>query len=89
MSCCQSCLTGIRAALASRTIITMLPSSPQVQEVYSRIIPALSTLSKGLKAETLCIDSTTLDVEVSRKVASDVTGLGARMVDAPVSGGME
>ncbi|KAH6918803.1 3-hydroxyisobutyrate dehydrogenase [Coprinopsis sp. MPI-PUGE-AT-0042] len=77
-----------QAALASSTIITMLPSSPQVEEVYSRIVPALSSLPKSQKAETLCIDSTTLDVEVARKVASDVTGLGSRMVDAPVSGGV-
>ncbi|EAU88397.1 3-hydroxyisobutyrate dehydrogenase [Coprinopsis cinerea okayama7 len=77
-----------QAALASGTIITMLPSSPQVQEVYSKIIPALSSLPKELARHTLCIDSTTLDVDVARQVASEVNSQGAKMVDAPVSGGV-
>jgi len=81
-------LTFQRAALQSATVVTMLPSSPQVKEVYNnRIVPALASLSPELVQDTLCIDSTTLDVDVARNVASTVTKLGARMIDAPVSGG--
>jgi 3-hydroxyisobutyrate dehydrogenase len=68
----------------------MLPSSPQVKEAYqgsSGILSALRSLPNDVAASTLCIDSTTLDVEVAREVASGVKKLGVGMVDAPVSGG--
>lgn len=66
----------------------MLPSSPQVKEVYNdSIIPALQKLHTDPSQETFCIDATTLDVDIARSVASNVIKTGARMVDAPVSGG--
>lgn len=84
----HACSHVIRATLASQTIITMLPSSPQVLSVYAQgITPTLKRLPKDLSGQTLCIDSTTLDVSVARDVARDVVNAGARMVDAPVSGG--
>ena len=80
----------LRAAQASQTIVTMLPSSPHVQSVFMDdhgILSALRSLPQELIASTLCIDSTTLDVNVSRAVAGNVLAVGAKMVDAPVSGG--
>jgi len=79
------------ATRASGTIITMLPSSPHVRQVYldSRgIVPTLRSLSPVDASDTLCIDSTTLDVQVGRDVAAEVHSVGAGMVDAPVSGGV-
>ena len=80
------------AAAISETIVTMLPSSPHVQKVYATedggIIPALQSLTHEDLTSTLCIDSTTLDVEVARSVAKEVNNAGATMVDAPVSGGV-
>ena len=67
----------------------MLPSSPQVKHVYSQIIPVLQKLEAGLTSETLFIDSTTLDVDIAREIASSVVNTGAQMVDAPVSGGTQ
>ena len=62
----------------------------QWQDVYLKmpdsIIPALTKLPKG--EPTLCIDSTTLDVDVAREVAKKVEDAGAMMIDAPVSGGI-
>lgn len=70
----------------------MLPSSPHVQQVYMTetdgIIPGLQLLSQSDIQSTFCIDSTTLDVDVARRVASDVHRAGAIMIDAPVSGGV-
>lgn len=67
----------------------MLPSSPHVKKVYTEgIIPTLQkvhALNSG--EETICIDSTTLDVDVARQVAKTVIDAGACMIDAPVSGG--
>ncbi|KIL69579.1 hypothetical protein M378DRAFT_117854 [Amanita muscaria Koide BX008] len=81
--------TPEEAALLSSTIITMLPSSPQVSTVYREgIIPTLSKLPLEALQDTLCIDSTTLDLIVAREVAKEVNGTGACMIDAPVSGGV-
>lgn len=70
----------------------MLPSSPHVRQVYTTesggIIPGLQSLASEERASTLCIDSTTLDVEVARTVAQEVHQTGATMIDAPVSGGV-
>ena len=67
----------------------MLPSSPQVQDVYlngnNSLLSVMKTLPEG--HDTFCIDSTTLDVQVAQDVAKYVEGHGAKMVDAPVSGG--
>ncbi|KAG1749083.1 NAD binding domain of 6-phosphogluconate dehydrogenase-domain-containing protein [Suillus paluster] len=79
------------AVHASQTVLTMLPSSPQVKTVYSEangVIPGLQSLSGAESAQTFFIDSTTLDVGVARSVAADVMRTGAQMVDAPVSGGV-
>ncbi|KAJ7043258.1 3-hydroxyisobutyrate dehydrogenase [Mycena alexandri] len=81
--------TPEEATLASELIVTMLPSSAQVDTVYNGdIIPALRGLPPALARTTLCIDSTTLDVDVSRAVSASVIATGASMVDAPVSGGV-
>ncbi|KZO89779.1 hypothetical protein CALVIDRAFT_547738 [Calocera viscosa TUFC12733] len=80
-----------KLAQASRVIVTMLPSSPQVKQVYggaSGIIPALRTLHKDDAESTICIDATTLDINVAKEVANDVKSTLAEMVDAPVSGGV-
>lgn len=80
------------ARLAS-TIITMLPSSPEVEQVYlgeNGILEMIHEVSNGGKErdETLLIDCTTGDIEVGRMVASVFARLGVEMVDAPVSGGV-
>ncbi|KAK7440223.1 hypothetical protein VKT23_017165 [Stygiomarasmius scandens] len=81
--------TPEEATLASQTVITMLPSSPQVRTVYNEgIIPTIQSLPEEFARSMLCIDSTTLDVEVARTVAQNVAQAGAQMVDAPVSGGV-
>ncbi|KAI5124323.1 hypothetical protein M0805_008930 [Coniferiporia weirii] len=83
--------TPEEAVLASQTIVTMLPSSPQVRSVYAGengVLSALRALPKEDVQETLCIDSTTLDINVARQVSSEVIEAGAQMVDAPVSGGV-
>ena len=70
----------------------MLPSSPHVRQVYAEsdtsILSTLRSLSAHEINSTLCIDSTTLDVQVARETAKEVHGVGATMVDAPVSGGV-
>ncbi|RDB21345.1 3-hydroxyisobutyrate dehydrogenase, mitochondrial [Hypsizygus marmoreus] len=81
--------TPEEATLASQTVVTMLPSSPQVRSVYLEgILPVLRRLPSEQAGATICIDSTTLDVTVAREVSEKVISTGAEMVDAPVSGGV-
>ncbi|KAF9228682.1 hypothetical protein BS17DRAFT_744692 [Gyrodon lividus] len=83
--------TPEKAVCTSETIVTMLPSSPQVKAVYCEangILPALQTFKGAESERTLLIDSTTLDVDVARQVAGDIVKAGAKMIDAPVSGGV-
>lgn len=77
------------ARLAS-TVFTVLPSSPQVESVYlgeGGLAESLQELDDAARAETLFVDSTTLDQGVAKEVAARMTEHGAAMVDAPVSGG--
>ncbi|KAL7829893.1 hypothetical protein AOLI_G00307780 [Acnodon oligacanthus] len=65
-------------------IITMLPSSPNVIEVYTGSNGILKKVKKG----TLLIDSSTIDPAVSKEMALAAEKMGAVFMDAPVSGGV-
>ncbi|BGP58657.1 hypothetical protein JCM8202_006367 [Rhodotorula sphaerocarpa] len=79
------------ARLAS-TIVTMLPSSKEVEEVFlgeNGLSEGLEGLADSKRAETLIIDCTTGDREEAIQVAQKMRDLvGASMIDAPVSGGV-
>eukprot|EP00898_Chlorokybus_atmophyticus_P002969 jgi/Chlat1/3673/Chrsp24S00279 len=85
-------------AAASDVVITMLPSSPHVEEVYCG---ADGVLSGGAVRPSLLIDASTIDPVTARRVAEKAAGCQLRagsegisgasspvMVDAPVSGGV-
>lgn len=75
----------VRLAQQCDTIITMLPSSPHVREVY---LGSADAIIHGLRPATLCIDSSTIDPDTSRAVAAEIAKLkNGIMVDAPVSVG--
>ncbi|XP_075883542.1 3-hydroxyisobutyrate dehydrogenase b [Nelusetta ayraudi] len=65
-------------------IITMLPSSPNVIEVYTGANGILKKVKKG----SLLIDSSTIDPTVSKEMAAAAEKMGAVLMDAPVSGGV-
>jgi len=76
-------------AIASKTIITMLPSSPHVRAVYGVTPAGADTgLLANMQPGTLCIDSSTIDQSTSIEVADVVAGKQSAYVDAPVSGGV-
>ncbi|GAA5849319.1 hypothetical protein JCM9279_006448 [Rhodotorula babjevae] len=78
-------------ARMAATIVTMLPSRHEVDDVYcgeNGIFDALEGLSDARRKETLLIDCTTGDREHSIEVARRASDLGVDMVDAPVSGGV-
>lgn len=65
-------------------VITMLPASAHVKSVYLDDNGVLNHVSK----ETLLIDSSTIDPDTARSVASQAQAQGVNFVDAPVSGGV-
>ncbi len=72
------------AEMAPNYIISMLPSSPHVQEVY---LGEQGLLMGKLSIATFFIDCSTIDPKVSRLVREAAGHSGLAMVDAPVSGG--
>lgn len=74
------------ADVASKTnrICTMLPSSPQVEEVYTSADGIFSRCQPG----SLYIDSSTIDPSMSQKMAEIAQTKSVSYIDAPVSGGV-
>jgi 3-hydroxyisobutyrate dehydrogenase len=70
-------------ASRAEVVITMLPSSPHVEEAVLSAEGALA----GMQPGSVLIDMSTIDPLVTRKVSDAVTTKGFRMLDAPVSGG--
>ena len=70
-------------AEACNTVITMLPDSPQVEEVVTGENGVLEGVTEG----TLLVDMSTISPVATEKVAQKAREMGASMLDAPVSGG--
>jgi 2-hydroxy-3-oxopropionate reductase len=64
-------------------IITMLPDSPDVEQVLEGERGVFSALQPG----TILIDMSSIAPSVARRLAARAKALGATMLDAPVSGG--
>ncbi|HYB41322.1 MAG TPA: 3-hydroxyisobutyrate dehydrogenase [Candidatus Methylomirabilis sp.] len=69
---------------AADLVVTMLPSSSHVESVYTSDGGVLAAARK----RTLCVDMSTIDPAVSRRVAAAAAERGIRFIDAPVSGGV-
>ena len=67
----------------SDVIVTMLPDSPDVREVVSGEDGVLEGIGEG----SLLVDMSTISPVVTEELAAQVEERGARMLDAPVSGG--
>jgi 2-hydroxy-3-oxopropionate reductase len=70
-------------AEASDIIITCLPASPQVEEVYKGNEGLIAGASEG----DLLIDMSTISPLVTKELALQASERGVRMLDAPISGG--
>ena len=70
-------------AEAADVLITMLPDSPQVREVYLGPDGAFEALRPGW----LAIDMSSIAPSTARELAARAAAAGAEMLDAPVSGG--
>jgi len=75
--------TPKEVAEQSDIIITMLPDSPQVEEVLAGEDGVL----EGIKEGALVVDMSTISPVVTEELAHKAGELGASTLDAPVSGG--
>ncbi|MCA1584538.1 MAG: NAD(P)-dependent oxidoreductase [Acidobacteria bacterium] len=70
-------------ARRARTLITMLPDGPDVEQVFAAERGVFSALEPG----TLLIDMSTIAPATTRVLAARAAEAGATLLDAPVSGG--
>ncbi|GER08317.1 3-hydroxyisobutyrate dehydrogenase [Iodidimonas muriae] len=75
---------GLDDIATCEVIVSMLPAGKHVAQIYG----GEEGLIKKVKAGTLLIDSSTIDVATARAIADEAAGAGLDMVDAPVSGGV-
>ena len=76
--------SAAEAVAGADLVITMLPSSPHVESAFTGDGGVLMAARKG----TLCVDMSTIDPAVTRRLAAAAAERGLRFVDAPVSGGV-
>jgi len=72
------------AAANCELVITMLPSSANVEAVYLGPGGIAESAAQG----RLCVDMSTIDPATSQRVAARLKERGVRFLDAPVSGGV-
>ena len=78
-----SASTPKEVAEQSDVIITMLPDSPDVEEV----VLGTNGLIEGIEAGKLLIDMSTIAPAASKKIYKKLKEKGVESLDAPVSGG--
>lgn len=79
----ESADTAAELAGKTKTIITMLPNSPQVKEV----VLGKNGLAEGATEGSVLIDMSSIAPLASREIAEALATKGVEMLDAPVSGG--
>jgi 3-hydroxyisobutyrate dehydrogenase len=80
----SACGSAAEAAKQADLVVTMLPSSSHVETAY---LGARGVL-EGAATGRLCVDMSTIEPAVSRRVAERLRERGVRFIDAPVSGGV-
>jgi len=65
-------------------LVTMLPSSPHVKEVYGN---SKTGIFANMRKGALLVDTSTIDPLTTKQLAKEAQSHGASMLDAPVSGG--
>ena len=76
--------SAAEAAVSGDLVITMLPSSANVEAVYL----GPDGIGERVAPGRLCVDMSTIDPGTSQLVAARLKERGVRFLDAPVSGGV-
>lgn len=74
--------TPAEVARRAKVVITIVPSSREVEALVAEMLPELGP-------GHLLVDMTSADPSSTRRLAKEVEARGARLMDAPVSGGVD
>jgi 3-hydroxyisobutyrate dehydrogenase len=74
-----------QAVSGADIVISMLPAGKHVESIY---LASQTGLIHHVAANTLVIDSSTIDAATAQKVGAELAKQGIQFVDAPVSGGV-
>ena len=74
--------TAVEAVADADVIITMLPNSDIVEAVVAEVLPSV-------RPDALFVDMSSSEPLRTRELAERVAAAGARLIDAPVSGGVK
>ncbi|XP_052093330.1 3-hydroxyisobutyrate dehydrogenase, mitochondrial-like isoform X1 [Mytilus californianus] len=89
MEGCENCVQTVNSpadvAAQCKHIITMLPATQHVQEVYTN---RGTGIFSAIQENSLLVDSSTIDPAASQEMAAIATEKDSSYVDAPVSGGV-
>lgn len=77
--------TNREVAQRSEVVITMLPDTPDVQEVLF----GKEGVLEGARPGSIVVDMSTISPKASAEMAKTFRGKGVHMLDAPVSGGQK
>lgn len=78
-----ACSSSKEVAQRSNIIITMVPDTPDVEAVLF----GKDGVAEGLKPGSIVVDMSSISPIATKEYASKLEALGAKMLDAPVSGG--
>ena len=80
----RAATSALDAAKGAEVVISMLPTSDHVRDLYT----GKGELLDHLPAGTLLMDSSTISISVTRELAEAAKKRGCSMIDGPVSGGV-
>jgi 2-hydroxy-3-oxopropionate reductase len=78
-----ACANGAEVARRSEVIITMVPDTPHVADVLF----GAGGVAEGLSPGKIVVDMSSISPSETKRFAERIGALGARYLDAPVSGG--
>ena len=78
-----ACASSREVAARAEAIITMLPDTPQVEEVLF----GANSVAAGLTPGKVVIDMSSISPIATKELAARINALGCQYLDAPVSGG--
>lgn len=77
------CASSAELAASVDVVVSVVSDSPDVESVYLGADGVLESAKPG----TLCIDMSTIDADVAKRVAAELALRRCPFLDAPVSGG--
>src|SRR5262252_3325438 len=78
-----ACTSGTDVAQTSDVIITMVPDTPDVEQVLF----GATGIAKGLSAGKTVVDMSSISPMATKTFAQRIKAIGCEYLDAPVSGG--